>query len=604
MSGEPGSAGGAPESGAGAGASEMRAGASVMPPGETAMPPSETVMPSGASVMPPGETVMPPGDTMMPSGASVMRERPPLPRSLLVALAAVPLVVLFALALARGLGGQIDDYDELWHLATGRLIVESGSVPREDPFTFTAGETPWINTNWLAQVVLWLLYRAGGIELDWLLGLALLLGAVAVTLRLAARQARSPWAALPVSLYVFLALETGSTVRPQGWSFLLLAVTFDVLERTREAARRALLPLGAALGAVLALAVQLHGEFVLAFVAVGLAAGGELWDLACRDERARGRRVGALACALGIGGLGVLLHPHGVESLLHPLRYATAELRLIHEMVQELRPPDYAAVDGHVVEAAILALLALALVARPRFRTEEILASLFFADFAWRYSRGIHPFAIALAGPFAHALGAALAPPRGPFALRLVLHVLARGEPAARAFVRLGPWALGLAFGLVALASVPELSPGKPGDTSSRRLASHADVAAAASFLASWDPPGEVWNEPEQGGALIFRLYPARRVFIDGRGDLHARSGAWEEFAAVWDVREDADAILRRRGCDVALVTRVKDGVPTPRLYQALADSRWIVAFEPPSGSVAVLVRPGSRAARSLEGRR
>src|SRR2546423_13708580 len=136
----------------------------------------------------------------------------PVPRAFVFVLAVLPLAGLAAAAFAHARSGQIDDYDELWHLAAGRVIAETGSVPAVDPFTFTAGETPWINTNWLAQVVLWTLYRAGGLELDWLLGIALLLGATALAHALAARRAPAR-ATLPVTALVFFSLKTGSTVR-------------------------------------------------------------------------------------------------------------------------------------------------------------------------------------------------------------------------------------------------------------------------------------------------------------------------------------------------------------------------------------------------------
>jgi len=40
---------------------------------------------------------------------------------------------------------RLDDSDTWWHLASGRLIAELGSVPRSDPFSYTAEGAPWIN---------------------------------------------------------------------------------------------------------------------------------------------------------------------------------------------------------------------------------------------------------------------------------------------------------------------------------------------------------------------------------------------------------------------------------------------------------------------------
>src|SRR5262245_6567152 len=142
--------------------------------------------------------------------------------SLLVCAALLALLGLRAFE--KGAFGQITDFDELWHLASGRVIVETASVPEKDPFTFTAGEARWVNTNWLAQLVLWTVYRRGGFALVWLLAIALFAGTIALA-HLAAR-ARSPsgLGALYPAFAVLSGLAVVSHVRPQGWTFLLLAL--------------------------------------------------------------------------------------------------------------------------------------------------------------------------------------------------------------------------------------------------------------------------------------------------------------------------------------------------------------------------------------------
>jgi len=44
---------------------------------------------------------------------------------------------------------------------------------------------------------------------------------------------------------------------------------------------------------------------------------------------------------------------------------------------------------------------------------------------------------------------------------------------------------------------------------------------AGARFIESNDLPGQVFNAQEWGGYLIYRWYPSRRVFIDGRVDMY-----------------------------------------------------------------------------------
>src|SRR3954453_20374906 len=49
-----------------------------------------------------------------------------------------------------------------YHLATGRFILEHGSWPRGDSFTYTLEGRPYLHLHGLFQIVLALAYRAGG----------------------------------------------------------------------------------------------------------------------------------------------------------------------------------------------------------------------------------------------------------------------------------------------------------------------------------------------------------------------------------------------------------------------------------------------------------
>jgi hypothetical protein len=63
-------------------------------------------------------------------------EHDAVPRGLPSPLALVLAAIAVALVLV-GLAHGLTDADYFWHLTTGRLIVQSGSVPNVDPFSFT-----------------------------------------------------------------------------------------------------------------------------------------------------------------------------------------------------------------------------------------------------------------------------------------------------------------------------------------------------------------------------------------------------------------------------------------------------------------------------------
>ena len=51
--------------------------------------------------------------------------------------------------------------DEWWHLALGRLILSHG-IPTTEPFSFVATQHPWVEQQWLYEVILASLVRLGG----------------------------------------------------------------------------------------------------------------------------------------------------------------------------------------------------------------------------------------------------------------------------------------------------------------------------------------------------------------------------------------------------------------------------------------------------------
>jgi len=50
-----------------------------------------------------------------------------------------------------------DDY--FWHFATGRYIVETGSIPSNDVFSFSSAGTRWLVTEWGWDVMTFIIFK-------------------------------------------------------------------------------------------------------------------------------------------------------------------------------------------------------------------------------------------------------------------------------------------------------------------------------------------------------------------------------------------------------------------------------------------------------------
>ena len=80
-----------------------------------------------------------------------------LERRILTAAVAVSLLALSAAVSFQ----KIRTFDYWWHLRTGELIVDLGTVPKSDPYSFTASGEPWIDSHWLHQVGLYAVHGIG-----------------------------------------------------------------------------------------------------------------------------------------------------------------------------------------------------------------------------------------------------------------------------------------------------------------------------------------------------------------------------------------------------------------------------------------------------------
>ncbi len=188
---------------------------------------------------------------------------------LLPALLAVPLSLIFAT--------RIWCNDIWWHLATGRWVVENGTVPVQDPFTFGGAGAPWTYVTVFSDLLYYAVHSMGGNA-----GLVLLKVLVAFTLlTLLGWALRSAGASITVLAAVLLLVSVliqprMSMARPLALGGLALAGSLAIVmlawEYKAPLVAFALVPMAAlwsGLHASAVLAVPVAGALVVAWVAAG-----------------------------------------------------------------------------------------------------------------------------------------------------------------------------------------------------------------------------------------------------------------------------------------------------------------------------------------------
>ena len=478
----------------------------------------------------------------------------------------------------------IDDSDTWWHLASGRLIAAERAVAHGDPFSYTAPGAPWINRQWLFDLAAYGAWRAGGPAGPILLAGALFVGCFAALYTLARRRLPA-WAAATLVVLAAQAAVERFTVRPEAATFCLLAIYLLVLDSAVLDARRL-----AALVALQALWANLHALSVLGVAVLGAelaSAAAALWlplpqgwrSASRRDARAVARLAAATAAAIAAEAA----TPFGFRGVLFPLRLlgVLGGAEVTSGPVVEHRPPALAELSPPVALGlvALLGLAALgALLSWRRCRVAHLLVAGAFATLALLARRnvallgpGVLPLVAAGLAPAAAAAERGLA--RRPLAGTALGAALALGFAAAAAGVVTGGYyraaRLTRAFGL----GVPGL----------------LFPAGAVDFLDAHAPEARVFNDDLLGGYLLWRSYPRRRVFIDGRFQVYP-ARVYAEYQAALDDPRQLAGLAARYGFTAAIVYHPGPG--RLELAQALARTPgWRVAYV--DGGAVVLLADG-----------
>jgi tetratricopeptide (TPR) repeat protein len=233
--------------------------------------------------------------------------------------------------------------NDVWiHIKTGDLILQNLTIPRTDPYSFTASDHEYLVHEWLSAVILALSYAAAGVPgliafkfsvtlLSWLF----------LFLAVRARGDRLAVALPPFGVLGYVAAQR-YLERPHIFTFLFCAAYLFLFYQYRCRGRRrawlwAIVPLHV-------IWVNLHSGFFLGLMLLAAFGLGSLLDhLRGGEGDSRGTEplsgadVGFLLCLPVICLAVSLINPHGVRLLLFPFQLTGMEVFM--QNVFEWKPP-------------------------------------------------------------------------------------------------------------------------------------------------------------------------------------------------------------------------------------------------------------------------
>lgn len=213
---------------------------------------------------------------------------------------------MVALLVVVACGTNAADVDLWGHLRFGADTLARGHLAMHDPYSYSIRGLPWINHEWLSEVVLaWSYAKLGVVGLKMVrfvcaaITIVCLAGAIA-------ESAAAVGVQLAVMIVVTICLVPEMEFRPQMFTYAFLSVTMWLIARDNFRGRS---PVWIAIPMVVVWS-NLHGGFVTGIAALGLYSGmAGLQDWYKGRGLARGIRVGSITVASIVASLAT---PYGL----------------------------------------------------------------------------------------------------------------------------------------------------------------------------------------------------------------------------------------------------------------------------------------------------
>ena len=426
------------------------------------------------------------------------------------------IALLFLLPIAMFL--SITPHDYWFYVRIGKDILETGTVPTVDTFSYTFPGRPIFYQPWLSAIIFWLVHEAGGATLTYLLKgicIALAYGLIWI---LARDMGTEPKLATLLVIVMGYSTSGNWSVRPQLLVYPLFALALYILWHWQYGRTKWMwmLPLVSLLWA------NLHGSFILAFV---LIVSALIFGAGDRKQ---------LAIWLGISLLATFINPRGIfvwQFVSDMLTSPSDQL-----FATEWRPPVNEGWQMNIFFAWLLLFIPLAAFSPRRLSRLEWI---WFIGFSWLALSGLR-YVIWFMFIMVVFTGA-------------LLTALRKSEPAMLESNPKLNYALGAVLMIVPAMMLPGLREGWWQDAPPPYHQATTPIAATDWLSEESDLPGPLFVEYTFGSYLTFAL-PSRLLWIDNRFNAYPPEH-WEKYQMITSVAPGWDSLLDSDGVNLLFLS-------------------------------------------------
>ncbi len=386
---------------------------------------------------------------------------------------------------------KIADLDFWWHLKTGQIILEQRAFQHTEIYSFTAAGREYIDHEWLFQVIQYLIFKASGPAGIILFKCFLIVGIYLLLARFLLRNQSSSAVALAVLLLSIAGGRTRFIERPELFSILFLIATYlgiDDYLRTGNERKLWAIPF------LFLLWSNLHAAVILGLLLQSAFLAGVWLESALKKTGypahydIQKRRLVPLILLFVISILVTGINPYGYRVLAVPFELtAIIDSGLLHN--QEWQQPAPTQLPFFYLCLALT--FGLTAVSFRRLHFTNLLWAAFLGYISMKYVRNV--------GLFCVFMPVLIAPYLGIVSERLLRYSFVVTS-AALVFLLYLFFNSPYQFGIGEASYFPD---------------------RIVRFTKAKNLNGNMINSYGFGGYLIWRLYPERKIFIDGRNEVY-----------------------------------------------------------------------------------
>ena len=395
----------------------------------------------------------------------------------------------------------LNNYDFWWHLATGKYIVENKSLPQSDPFSYTTKDTPSdrksiiLKGYWLSQVIFYKVFSLWDVKGIIILRSLLMLLFLFFVFLNTRKQTSSDLISLIFVAIVFLVAVPYSADRPQLFTFMIFALIFYLLEdfRTNKSKKVFLIPL------FMILLSNMHPGYIVCLLLVSLYLFAYVFHyFVKKDEDTGSFKTIMILWILTV--LSSALNPTGLSEFKEMFSIGkhtegiTEFMPTFYLFAKKLTPVSYPYIFFLIFPVLILWDF-------KKINLFHIILLIVFAVMSFISIRYVI-FYMCIAAPILARITINLGEKK-------IFAKLIRVLKTRNDFLYVVSCIIGIFLIFYSLPSLARYE--LKTDTSS------GIPRGAADFLTKLKINGNMFNEYGFGGYLIWRLYPDKKVFIDGR---------------------------------------------------------------------------------------